>query len=561
MTGSTRTGPSYPRLLRGLVLAETGSGLVVEGGPRRQLLSGGAGSVSWTDLLPLLDGAHSVADCAAELDVGAAAIGAAVRTLDDGDLLEAGPGPAASADAAASDDAAATFLSRSVTVTRWHDNGQQASRALRDSVVIVAAPPPFAAAMHADAHATGVGTVIMRPSAMAVSAQDIERASAAWPRCVVAAWDGPGEEDALRSLERACAAARVPLLRFACGDGRIEVGPLFFAEYTACYSCFADGYATGLAAGDQPPAGSGESGESATQGMWLAAALVLREVLAVTAQLTAVDSYRRLTVTALDDYDQRRFLVTRRPGCPDCASGLPRPSPSAMTADAYEWLAESAPPELRPARARADGQPAAIPPARYAGLWASPRYALPEAAAALPEAAPRFDAGGLAAVLERVVGGAEADRGDFGSMELLVITGPGWVDGQGEAGAAIPALAAGGIFRYDSQGRELILAQRPGAQLPDVLDAAGLAVAESPLCLLVFISAVWRLMPGHGTLAYRVAHLDAGGATCRLTQSAADYGLRARFASHWPERLAELFELGADMELLVAIAGLYREER
>jgi len=571
MTSGTQAGAGYPRLLRGLALAEADSGLVVEGGPRRRLLSGQAGGISWGSLLPLLDGTRSVADCASELGVAPGVVSAAVRTLDDCDLIETGAGQFADAESSVS-----TFLSRTVRLTGQHDNGQLAARALRDSVVIVAAPEAFAAAICADVRATGVGATVARAGAGRVTAQDIERAAAAWPRCAVVAWDGPGEEGSMRSLERTCAQARVPLLRFACRADQVEVGPLFFADSSACYSCFADRHSAGFPATLGLPATAGLPGEPvADERAWLAAALVVREVLAVTGQLTGLDSYRRLTVTSLKDLVQRRFLVTRRPGCPDCANGLPQFGPSALAADAYEWQAESPPPELLPPRPRSARSRGAIPPPRHGGLWTSPRYALPEADPEAAATAPgsRLDPSVLAAILKRAgaplgqwrqladpgldassLPGGEPDAGNFGSTELLVITGPQ------RAACASGDLPADGVFWYDSRNRELILTQRSGAGMTDPLSKIGLSPDEPPLCVIVFVAAVWRLVQGHGLLAYRVAHLDAGGATSRLAQAAAEYGLRASFACDWQPQLPGLLELRPEMEMLVAIAGLYPGE-
>ncbi|GAA0802221.1 hypothetical protein [Spirilliplanes yamanashiensis] len=288
-----------PALRRGLAAAVTARGLVVEGGPARQLLTGAAATTVLPGLLPLLDGRDPAA-VAAAAGLTEAQVAQALDLLARRDLL-APPQPAAP-------EPAAAWLARTATAGT-------AAR-LAAARVAVAGDGPLVAALRDDLTASGVAL-----TADATLVVDL----------------GGG------------AAPRVPraggaVLPVAVTATTVRIGPLLDGPGSACAGC---------AAAPAAPAGAGPDLVDLAAGAGpdlvdLAAGLAGAEVLALVAGVGHVTTWRTRVVHDAVAGTAERETVLPRPGCPHCT--LAADSDAARA----EWLAQPPPPGLAPARRSAE---------------------------------------------------------------------------------------------------------------------------------------------------------------------------------------------------------------
>ena len=145
--------PKRPKLVDGLAIVALERGLLVEGGPERQLLRGAASRRLLPELLGLLDGTRDVVALAAQLeDETPTRIAQAVNLLYGCGLIEAGePG------GVREPTETATFLSRTVDSTRANRNADEALTRLAAAHVPVAGPSALAARLVDELTAAGVG--------------------------------------------------------------------------------------------------------------------------------------------------------------------------------------------------------------------------------------------------------------------------------------------------------------------------------------------------------------------------------------------------------------------
>jgi hypothetical protein len=185
---STGAEESRPRLCDGLVILPAAGGLLIEGGPRRHLLTGAAAASVVRKMLPLLDGQHTLGRLAAAQDLPAGRVQQAVRLLDQCGLLEEGASLPPGALSPAPD--VALSLSRHVNVTRVRRRAGALAAALADSAVLLTAPPAIARPVADDLRAAGVGQVMCSPR---LRSRDM-RAFASAQRGMVVMEDDPENE-------------------------------------------------------------------------------------------------------------------------------------------------------------------------------------------------------------------------------------------------------------------------------------------------------------------------------------------------------------------------------
>ena len=549
---------THPRLCAGLVILPTVGGLLIEGGPRRQVLTGGAASSVLPMMLPLLDGEHTLPQLAAALDLPAGHVRRAVSLLDQCDLLEDGPArqPLAGPDTAAS-------LSRHVNVTKvWRDSGALGA-ALAESAVLLIAPPRLARLVRDDLRAAGVGQVecVSRPES--VGLPDV-RAIASAVRGIAVLMEELGDAAPPGYVEGICRDQGVAMLRCAVRGDRVEIGPLFYHDYTACYPCFRRGYE---ALAEYSPVREPPSGpETGTE--WLGAGLVIAEILALLGQVTAMRSFRMLTVTSVPGLDSSRFVVVPDADCPVCGSGDIVADGSAGLADAYEWLVQTPPPGLWP-RTEVVPRPGMEDlQTQRPDFPTSPSRPLPAPAVISPPAgamgfglAPAANQGAIdeatiAGILLRVAGQRDPERsrrwaptgGNLASVEAYLVAEP----------SIFPDLP-GSIYRYDDIGHRLTAIRRSTISLAECLAGTGLTTPPVRLAIVLVVG-VRRISQKYDVFAYRLAHLDAGCATAQLAAVCRGYGLTVSFAAAWDERLADLLELYPGGEIITSVAGIVEPE-
>jgi hypothetical protein len=515
----------YARLCQGLVVLPDDNGVLLAGGPERHLLRGAAVSSVIEKLLPILDGRHTVADIASEMGIAPVQALRAVSLLDRAGVLERSGGDPQ--EPAIAPDQVAMFLSRNVNATRAGRNAAELRAALATSSVLLVAAPPVADAIGADLRATGVGQVLALENPAEATDSRIH-AVAASPRGMLAVLDDP--VPGAGELERRCRQHRVPLLRFARPGNQLEIGPLFHADYTACYACFAAGYRE-MARPDGAGAVDGQQN--------LHAALVTSEILATLVRLTTPGCFRCLVTVSLPELTRQTLAVVPEPGCPECATPAGTGNEAAERAGQHEWLAERRPSELRAPRSTLE------PDRAQDGFRESPTEFTTCPRLRLPDPATTPSTHGI----DETVVSSLLSRLRDDAILCYLLTEPGRI-------GDLP----GNVHRYQPAGHQLIAVRSDLHTMPSGL--AGTNLPADPALVLVLVGALGRLFPRHRFAAYRLAHLAAGRMLAELSAAAPEFGLTVSLASTWDQRLVELLELRAQQELITAVVGLYpRKDR
>lgn len=123
---------------------------------------------------------------------------------------------------------------------------------------------------------------------------------------------------------------------------------------------------------------------------------------------------------------------------------------------------------------------------------------------------------------------------------------------------ADPFALPGTIFRYDDIEHQVLSIRSDRITLARILEGTDLDAEHTDVAIML-VGTVGRLRKKYGDFAWRLTHLDAGCAALQLRLVAADYGLRATFASSWPAELADLLELDPVREMVTAVAGICAE--
>jgi len=559
MTGPPRSS-LYVRLCPGQAVVADDHGVIVDGGPRRRHLTGGAVGQLVTKLIPLLDGRRTVgeiADSAGRPEE----VKRAISLLRLADLIEYSDSPFAAHHGLAREYAAA-FLARTVHGTGAYRNSAELLTALAGSSVLVLAGAPVGQALSADLRDCGIGRVI------AVGMSDCAAAAAAIggiagsPRPLVAAVEDDTTAPAVTHAEAMCRRYDVPLLRAGRRGTVIELGPLFHPGQTACLACFRRGRTDFLGARTTEPhndtASLGRLEQAADQAL---AAMLAEEVLAMLGAVRIPRTVRTVVMSSLTDGTEQRLLVLPYPECTVCGLLFPSSTP-ADDAAAYEWDLQITPPWLvPPGPATALLQPHILSLATSRPRFPpGPSYALPDvaqtescAAAGPPPSPPaRLDLPVLAGIVARVAGRRQPGHptdlsrwapsaGNLASAFLYVAA----------SGAGLGSIA-GSLLRYDDMAHRLATVRAQPVSPEKLLAGTGLS-AEEQCAVVVFVADIARISQKYRN-SYRLAHLDAGVAATQLAVVAGKMGLRVRFASAWDCQLADVLELRTGEETVTALA-------
>lgn len=537
---------ALPALCRGLVVVEHASGLVIEGGPYRMLLTGDAARLL-PRLLPLLDGRHGFGAVCAELSIEPGLLRQALELLDSWGVLEppgtpvreqAVPGRAVPADTA-------IFHSRTAGSLDGARGAESPLDRAAAANVLLLTGARLGERLTDDLAASGVGTIRGGRTDPDAGNGEPDRDDD-----LVVVLDEPGAPVPLDVVLRRARANGVPVLRIARVSGAVETGPLFWPGETACAGCLRRGR------DDQPRTAGGTSVDEA--GDDLLAARAAMEALAVLARGTAATTLNTVLRTSLTDFATERLLLVPDADCPEC--GDPKYGPSdeaALLIDAYER--HQALPPGRPAP-----PPRILAPRRRqlqrlmnrrSTIPTSPSRALPpEEPGERPPGPIHLDA--VAALLSRTAGthahqthGAvtrdtrRAVAGDvaLGSVELYVLADEDLFE--------LP----GTVFAYDD------IAHRVRSVHAEPVPWRTAAPPPPPYragAALVIAACISRTAAVYGDGAWRLAHLDAGFAATRLATAAPHLGIRADFAFGQGGDLAEWLELDPARQAVTALAWL-----
>jgi SagB-type dehydrogenase family enzyme len=532
-----------PRVRRGLALAPLSDGVLIEGGPSRQVLTGTAASSLLPRLLPLLDGQRSCEQIRAQLSLSAPHLDQLLSLLSQRALLEWVRPDRASAPAP---EHVTTYLSRTLSVTANRRSTEDLGDELASATVLLAAPPRLAGSIAADLEETGVGTVTIAGPGQLAGAR-CEGSG----RCVAAVYDDQAGRDAFDEFVTACRDRDLPVLRFSGTADTAEIGPVFYGSDTACVACFRR---------SQEPAEDGIAGSGVTG---ILAGLVTSALLAMVLGQAEAIAPRRLLRTWLPSMLTDSYDVVPELDCGCCVGGTAPQDDASRDCLAYEWRMGKVPVALN-----ADGAPSPAERQRLAALLreredlpSAPRHPLPDQAH-VPSPGAAY-AGGLdesvlAGMLVRTAGfrpppdppGAQAasrrwmaSGGNMASVTVYLATETGLF--------GLP----GTLFRYDDIGHEVVSIHADRVPLAEVLAGTGLDAAPTDL-VIVLTAAVGRLRKKYRDLAWRLAHLDAGCAAMQLRTVAGGYGLRTTFAAAWPAQLGQTLELDPHSEIVTAVAGI-----
>ncbi|QWL26766.1 hypothetical protein E2R32_09500 [Rathayibacter toxicus] len=509
--------PRRPRLAPGLVIVPSDDGVLVEGGPTRQLLGGSSATTVFGCLFPLLDGSRSIEDLAAASGRTRQATHATVALLYASGLLEDAEGEP---DVTGADLAAHAFYSRSIDSTRVNVSGAEAVQRLRASRVLVVAGPTaggLASMVANELRLTDIGDVEYAESGGVHAVSDRS--------LLVLVGDSP---ELRRDAERAAASA-VGVYPVRLRGRRLYYGPYLDPSYTVRFDDLAEQIAA--ESHDDPLANDHP----------LAAALVVGEITALLSRVGIPLSQQSLVRVGLETLVQDRLVAV-----PSTVDGIPL---------AYAFEASTAfPPRAlaAPKEHQVHYKQSNVALQRESQRWPSAMSRpLAERADVLhPETssvhgvtarADRLTAGALSDIVIRTAGNRgsgtpregkvqrwAASGGNLGSVQLYLLA------------RQIEGLTAGvyGYQRGDDSWAEL-----PWADPHTALSG----VDSSADAVLVFTAALGRVASKYGPFAWRIVHLDVGVALTHARLLAAAHGLDAVAAPAWDDDAIAAF-LGSDLD-------------
>ena len=448
--------PTLLTVRPGLIAAPAGDALVLEGGPRRHLLKGGAVTSVLPvlpTLWPLLDGGHDRETICSQTGLSREMLEEFGRLLADCGALEpvaGGPGGGT----APAGGPVLTFLSRTARAADGEPSGAARAVAMAGSAVLVISPAAAGEPITADLAETGVGLTATAEDCDLLTAEQWLAASSA-RRGAVAVFDDPHADGAPEKLAEAVAQCHrhgLPLLRFSWGAGHVEIGPLFQPGEPVCARCFR----CGLQAMTWPAeATGGDPGARELAAADLVTGLVTAHLLALMSDLAAPAPPRTLSRMTWPGYQLTSYDVVPEPDCAPCAGRLAGhdgpvapTTPAFQAAAAYEWLESGEPAGPGTAVSPAEAQRITDMAARRSRMTTGPRIPL-------EVSSPELSRLGIPAILSQLRGWRPAtaadvtertdpSQDDLSAVQIYVVTdGP-----RGD----LP----GAIFRYDHMSGELV---------------------------------------------------------------------------------------------------------
>ncbi|MCX4731503.1 nitroreductase family protein [Streptomyces sp. NBC_01363] len=525
--------PVRPALCRGLVVVPFTDGILVEGGPTRQVLRGAATRELIPNLLPLLDGTRDAAEVAGLADVPVQHVEQALALLYTCGLLEEG----ASAGDPAGDTPAAVFLSRNLDSTRVNRNASEVLQRLRSTRVTVIGD--------------GETGALLRQSLIAAGFTQVSQGSdtpEGEPDFVVAV--GDGVETDLRAVGRWCAARGIPMLPAHLRGSTLDLGPYIDPAFTVSYDDVERQRAAATAAKQQ------DSTRNEAAARTMAIAMITNQVTSIVGRVGSTVVLRGLVRTDLDAWQQDLYVMAPVPEQADNRSALTTAGvPLALMFETSVGF----PPRklLNPRDHQVHYKPGNVALQHESKRWPSAytlalptEGVLPQAPLepATPPVVDQLDLSHLASLL-LVSAGRKDEAGSARSV-------PRWSPTGGNLGSvtlhAVVRDVTGvpsGMWGYDATGHRL-------AQLPAAMDLARLPGAGSS-ATIVFTGALARVASKYSTFAWRIVHLDAGVAIAQLVHAARALGISARPMDRWDDSaLAAAFDLDLDAEPITGVLEL-----
>ncbi|MFI1470978.1 nitroreductase family protein [Streptomyces wuyuanensis] len=525
--------PIHPALCRGLVVVPFADGILVEGGPTRQILRGAATRELIPRVLPLLDGTRDARRAAEEADVPVQHVEQAVALLYTCGLLEEG---ADSGDSDA-DGTSAAFWSRSLDSTRVNRSAAEATRRLRAMHVVIVADGGIGAGLRDGLLRNGFAKV------------ELVQALSDGTADLVVAIDEDGRTD-LRGTARSCENRRIPMVPAHLNGTTLDIGPYIDPEFTVTY----DEAERQRSAEIPLPNPNSVADDNAVRTM--VTALITGQVTAIASRVGAASVLRGMVRTDLDSWRQDMYVMAPVPDRTGSRGALT--AADVPLALAFETSVAFPPRKLlNPRDHQMHYKPGNIALQHESKRWPSartielPRTGIHPQTPLEPQTATSCTRVGLphlASLLLLAAGRREDTRpgpsvprwaptgGNLGSVTVHAVVRD--VEG-------VPA----GVWGYDSAAHRL-------ARLPEAVDLPSLPDNDAA-ATLVLTGSLARVASKYSTFAWRIVHLDAGVAVAQLRHAARSFGLHARPLDRWDDlALATVLDLDLDAEPVTGVLEL-----
>lgn len=520
MGSAARTDPQLripvrPRVRRGLVITPEADQLVVEGGPKKQMLRGRTATEVLPNLLGQLDGTRDRQQVQDEFGLTEDVLFKILALLWTSGVIEEGaperplPTPV--------DDGLADFLSRMGDSTGANDSWEQAAFRLQDARVEIFGDGGLAALVHAE---------LARSLPVALAQGELPATDTTLVVCV----GDPSPE-----LAGYCWRQGLPLLRFRVTGRSAVLGPFVESGVTPCFGCL-----TTEDQSDERVPGAGDRE--------LAASLFAREIFALISRSTPTPLPLRWRSVDLETLAGRDVSSATRVGCPACSISDGPMVDRASTAARFEAYV-------------------ALPPKEYADPKAHQRHykpsnlALQRAVRAWPTAA----AVSLPPPpLERLADPQPSGKvtADELSLLLTVLAGiqgevPGkvlrWTATGGNIGSVTAFCAVRDVPGVDPGGYAYVPAEHRLARLsPDIEQVAGDAPAT-----IVLTGDYGKVAYKYAAFALRIVLLDSGCAQAAARAVARAVGVEFSPRTHWDDdHIAALVGVDPDQHPITAVIDL-----
>lgn len=513
--------PRLPRLAPGLVIVHTAEGVLVEGGPTRQLLSGAAAADVFERLVPLLDGTRTVPDLASELEIGELAAHSSVSLLYATGLLEdAADEPKITTDRSPQHQ----FFARSIDSTQVNTSGAEAVQRLQDATIAVAI---------ADEEQSLGGQIIeeLRRGGIGNVVTDADNATSILVTV--------GDSETVRGVGEAAGQQGVPVFPIVRRGRAVYYGPIIDPSYTVTITDLL----SQVAAEDDAP--------SHPEDDMLIATMAAGDVLSLQSRVGAP-----LTKQTMQRFDIDSFTVQPLTPVRQTEDGIP-------TAFAFEASTAFPPRHLNsPRDHQVHYKPANIALQHESKLWPSaPTRPLPVAVQPqLPNSRPTLahldetepvTLEALADIIIRTAGNRDNNTPKHEKMRR-------WAPSGGNLGSVQAYVIARSVIGlepgvYGYQRGDNTLAELTWAD-PE-MPVAG--VDEDADAVLIFTGALPRVAHKYAAFSWRIIHLDAGVALTQARLLAAGQRLRATPSPAWDdEALIDMLALDANSEPITAVLAL-----
>lgn len=514
--------PVKPRVRRGLVTYFESDRVIIEGGPKRQVLGGASATSLLPKMFGLLNGEKTHSEIAEQLQVTEDVVFKVTSLLWTSGIVEEGPPEAARQHIF--DEKLADFLSRAGDSTGTNRSWEDAIERLAEVRIEI-----FGSTKLADS----ISSELEDPIKWKFGAGHSPSEDTTLVLLLL-------EEDSTehQPLVDWCWENDLPLLRLKLSGRKAILGPYVNSRFGPCLAC--------LTLEENP-----EPISKSEADFQLAASLFVREIISLLSRAVTVTLPAHWKRIDLDSLAASNLSGVSRPGCPRCSAARGAMSSTVSAASSYEASV-------------------AMPPKQYADLKAHQMHYKPSNLALqqkfkswpvarkihLPEPA-------LDLLKQKRLFDTPADV-SVGNLSILLKTMAGirfitedrvqrWTAAGGNIGSVtayliirdVPDLAPG-CYAYVAESHSLAF-----------LSALDESVASGPSASLILAGNYLKVASKYSAFALRIVLLDAGCAVGTGLQVSNTIGLKFRVQSRWDdEDLGRALGLDLDLEPLTSLINL-----